>query len=142
MIDFAARSAATGGVGFVDVNDTTKNRARINSFMASIAIERATGIETIPHLTPRDMSVTGIESLLLGAHAEGIRNVLAITGDPPTTAGYASNAGVYEVEVRRNDGSTVGIHLDSRFQQVGSAADDDSGHGSDDDSGDGAEADD
>jgi homocysteine S-methyltransferase len=98
MIDFAARAAATGGVGFVDVNDTTKNRARINSFLASIAIERATGVETIPHLTPRDMSVTGIESLLLGAHAEGIRNVLAITGDPPTTAGFAANAGVYEVD--------------------------------------------
>ncbi|MBM3677039.1 MAG: bifunctional homocysteine S-methyltransferase/methylenetetrahydrofolate reductase, partial [Actinobacteria bacterium] len=98
MIDLAARSVATGAVGWVDVNDTTKNRARINSLMASIAIERATGIETIPHLTPRDLSITGIESLLLGAHAEGIRNVLAITGDPPTTAGFASNAGVYEVD--------------------------------------------
>jgi methionine synthase / methylenetetrahydrofolate reductase(NADPH) len=98
MLDFARRARATGGVGFVDVNDTTKNRARINSFLASIAIEQSTGIETIPHLTPRDMSVTGIESMLLGAHAAGIRNVLAITGDPPTAAGYASSAGVYEVD--------------------------------------------
>jgi hypothetical protein len=51
-------------------------------------------------------------------------------------------AGLYEVEVRRTDGSTVEIHLDSQFQQVGSAADDDSGSGTDDDSGDGAETDD
>jgi Peptidase propeptide and YPEB domain len=36
-------------------------------------------------------------------------------------------AGSYEVEVRRPDGSTVEIHLDEQFQQVGSAADDDSG---------------
>jgi uncharacterized membrane protein YkoI len=36
-------------------------------------------------------------------------------------------SGAYEVEVRRPDGSTVEIHLDSGFRQVGSAADDDSG---------------
>lgn len=51
-------------------------------------------------------------------------------------------AGLYEVEVRRPDGSTVEIHLDSQFQQVGSAADDDSGSGPDDESGEGAGADD
>ena len=36
-------------------------------------------------------------------------------------------AGVYEVEVRRTDGSTVEIHLDGQFRQVGSASNDDSG---------------
>jgi len=40
-------------------------------------------------------------------------------------------AGIYEVEVRRADGSTVEIHLDAQFQQVGSAPDDDSGAGDD-----------
>ena len=38
-------------------------------------------------------------------------------------------AGTFEVEVKRPDGSTVEIHLDGQFQQVGSAADDDSGSG-------------
>jgi uncharacterized membrane protein YkoI len=36
-------------------------------------------------------------------------------------------AGVYEVEVRRPDGSQVEIHLDAQLRQVGSAADDDTG---------------
>jgi hypothetical protein len=45
-------------------------------------------------------------------------------------------AGVYEVEVRRADGSTVEIHLDEQFRQVGSTADDDSGSDSDDAGGD------
>ena len=40
-------------------------------------------------------------------------------------------AGVYEVEVRREDGSQVEIHLDAGFAPVGSAADDDSGSESD-----------
>jgi hypothetical protein len=34
-------------------------------------------------------------------------------------------AGVYEVEVRRADGSQVEIHLDAQFEPVGSAPDDD-----------------
>jgi uncharacterized membrane protein YkoI len=38
-------------------------------------------------------------------------------------------AGVYEVEVRRTDGSSVEIHLDGQFRQVGSARDDDTGNG-------------
>ena len=35
-------------------------------------------------------------------------------------------SGVYEVEVRREDGSEVEIHLDAGFAPVGSAADDNS----------------
>ena len=62
------------------------------------AIERAAGIETIPHLTPRDSTIMGLESLLLGAHAEGVRNVLAVTGDPPEVGDYPGSQGVYEVD--------------------------------------------
>jgi homocysteine S-methyltransferase len=98
MLDLARRVVETGGAAWVDVNDTTKSRARIQSLVAAALIERSLGIETIPHLTPRDMTITGIESLLLGAHAEGIRNLLVVTGDPPTTAGRPDRAGVYEVD--------------------------------------------
>ena len=66
--------------------------------MASVAIERFAGIETIPHLTPRDSTITGLESQLLGAHAEGVRNILAVTGDPPEEADYPGARGVYEVD--------------------------------------------
>jgi homocysteine S-methyltransferase len=36
--------------------------------------------------------------MLLGAHAEGVRNVLAITGDPPEVGDYAGSRGVYEID--------------------------------------------
>jgi homocysteine S-methyltransferase len=85
-------------VGFVDINDNPMARARANALMASVAIERDCGIETIPHVTPRDTSVMGLESLLLGAHAEGVRNVLAVTGDPPEIGDYPGSRGVYEVD--------------------------------------------
>lgn len=44
-------------------------------------------------------------------------------------------AGLFEVEVRRADGSQIEIHLDDQFQPVGTAADDDSGAGDENDSG-------
>jgi methionine synthase / methylenetetrahydrofolate reductase (NADH) len=85
-------------VGFVDVNDNATARAGMSSLMASATIERATGLETIPHLTTRDSSVMGLESMLLGAHSEGVRNVLAITGDPPEVGDYPGARGVYEID--------------------------------------------
>ena len=90
--------AAHEAVHFVDVNDNPRARARMSGVMASVAIERECGIETIPHLTPRDTAIAGLESLLLGAHAEGVRNVLAVTGDPPEEGDYPGARGVYELE--------------------------------------------
>jgi hypothetical protein len=46
--------------------------------------------------------------------------------------------GAYEAEVKRDDGSQIEVHLDSDFQPLGSAADDDQGEGADDDAGEGA----
>jgi homocysteine S-methyltransferase len=83
---------------FVDVNDNPRARARMSGIMASVAIERFTGVETIPHLTPRDMTVAGLESILLGAHAEGVRNILSVTGDPPESGDYPGTHTVYDVD--------------------------------------------
>ena len=83
---------------FVDVNDNPRARARMSGIMASVAIERFTGVETIPHLTPRDMTIAGLESILLGAHAEGVRNILSVTGDPPESGDYPGTHAVYDVD--------------------------------------------
>jgi homocysteine S-methyltransferase len=98
MLDVARAIRASGKAQVVDVNDNPRARARMSGIMASVAIERFTGIETIPHLTPRDSTVTGLESILLGAHAEGVRNILAVTGDPPEEADYPGARGIYEVD--------------------------------------------
>jgi len=66
--------------------------------MAAVAIEEPVGLETIPHVSPQDASTMGLQSQLLGAHAAGVRNVLAITGDPPHVGDYPGSSGVYEVD--------------------------------------------
>jgi homocysteine S-methyltransferase len=98
LLEVAAELESSGLVHFVDVNDNATARAGINALMVSSAIERVTGLETIPHLTTRDSSVLGIESQLLGAHSEGVRNVLAVTGDPPEVGDYPGSQGVYEID--------------------------------------------
>ena len=98
MLELARALKESGRVDVVDVNDNPRARARMSGLMASATIERAVGLETIPHLTPRDASIAGLESMLLGAHAEGIRNVLAVTGDPPEAGDYPGAQGVYEID--------------------------------------------
>jgi methionine synthase / methylenetetrahydrofolate reductase(NADPH) len=98
LIEVAQALKDSGRVGFVDINDNATARAGMSALMVSAAIERQAGIETIPHLTTRDWTVMGLESMLLGAHAEGVRNVLAITGDPPEVGDYPGSRGVYEVD--------------------------------------------
>ena len=98
MLDVATRLRASGVVHEVDVNDNPMARARLSALMAAIAIERTVGLETIPHVTPRDASIMGLQSQLLGAHAEGIRNILAVTGDPPHVGDYPGSSGVYDID--------------------------------------------
>ncbi|MGZ4430393.1 MAG: bifunctional homocysteine S-methyltransferase/methylenetetrahydrofolate reductase [Gaiellales bacterium] len=98
MIEASQRLAGSGLVDVFDVNDNPLARARMNALIASALIERAVGVETIPHVTPRDATIRGIESLLLGAHAVGIRNVLAVTGDLPPPGDRGGSDGVYQVD--------------------------------------------
>jgi homocysteine S-methyltransferase len=98
LIASARALAGAGGVDVFDVNDNPLARARMNALVASALIEQQVGVETIPHVTPRDASVRGIESMLLGAHAVGIRNVLAVTGDPPPSGDPHGSQAVYEVD--------------------------------------------
>ena len=98
MLGVAARLRDSGEVHAVDINDNPMARARLSALMAATVIERSVALETIPHVTPRDASVMGLQSQLLGAHAEGVRNVLAVTGDPPHVGDYPGSSGVYDVD--------------------------------------------
>ncbi|MFQ5927546.1 MAG: bifunctional homocysteine S-methyltransferase/methylenetetrahydrofolate reductase [Terriglobia bacterium] len=85
-------------VDAVDINSGTLARVGMDALLLAAAIER-TGMETIPHLTTRDANIIGLQAMLLGAWAVGgIRNILAITGDPPVLGDHPEVAGVYEVD--------------------------------------------
>ncbi len=89
---------ASGRVDAIDINSGTMARVGMDAMMTAAALE-ARGVETIPHLTTRDFNIIGLQAILLGAWTVcGVRNVLAITGDPPSVGDYPETSGVYEVD--------------------------------------------
>src|SRR5262249_62064900 len=55
-------------------------------------------VETIIHFTTRDRNVMALQSDPLGAHALGIHNILALTGDPVRAGNYPNLTGVWDVD--------------------------------------------
>jgi homocysteine S-methyltransferase len=89
----------SGKVDVVDINSNPVARVMMDSLITAGQIEDKVGMPTIPHVTTREMNIMGLQSLMLGAWgALKIRNVLAVTGDPPQTGEYPEAKGVYEVD--------------------------------------------
>ena len=89
---------STGCVDTIDINSGTLARVGMDAMMVAGALE-ARGVETIPHLTTRDLNLIGLQAILLGAWTVGgVRNVLAITGDPPSVGDHPETSGVYEID--------------------------------------------
>jgi methionine synthase / methylenetetrahydrofolate reductase(NADPH) len=89
---------ASGKVDAIDINSGAMARVGMDALVTAGALE-ARGVETVPHLTTRDFNIIGLQAMLLGAWSVGgVRNVLAITGDPPSVGDYPEASGVYEVD--------------------------------------------
>jgi homocysteine S-methyltransferase len=89
---------ASGKVDAIDINSGAMARVGMDALVVAGALE-ARGVETVPHLTTRDENIIGLQAGLLGAWTVGgVRNVLAITGDPPSVGDYPETSGVYEVD--------------------------------------------
>jgi len=89
---------ASKKVDAIDINSGAMARVGMDALVVAGALE-ARGIETVPHLTTRDYNIIGLQAMLLGAWTVGgVRNVLAITGDPPSVGDYPETSGVYEVD--------------------------------------------
>jgi len=98
IVEQVSRVMASGEVDAIDINSGTLARVGMDALVLAGALE-AHGFETIPHLTTRDSNMIGLQAMLLGAWAVGgVRNVLAITGDPPSLGDYPEASGVYEVD--------------------------------------------
>jgi len=93
-----ARMLKEAGVDAINVADSPMARVRMSAMTLCYLIQHEVGIETIIHFTTRDRSLMGLQSELLGAHAAGIRNVLALTGDPPSLGDYPDSTPVFDVD--------------------------------------------
>ena len=64
----------------------------------AFGIQHDLDLECVVHFTTRDRNLMALESELLGAHALGVRNILALTGDPPRIGDYPTGTGVWDVD--------------------------------------------
>ncbi len=86
------------GVEIVDINDGSLGRVRMSVLATALLIRDHTGLDVNMHFTCRDRNLMGIQADLLGAHALDIRNILAMTGDPPRAGDYANATAVFDVD--------------------------------------------
>src|SRR5438034_296435 len=86
------------GVEIVDINDGSLGRVRMAVLPTALLVREATGLDINMHFTCRDRNLMGIQADLLGAHALDVRNILALTGDPPRTGDYANATAVFDVD--------------------------------------------
>ena len=94
----AARLLQAAGVDLVNVSDSAMARVRMGCLAVAFGIQHDLDLECLVHFTTRDRNLMALESELLGAHALGVRDILALTGDPPRTGDYPTGAGVWDVD--------------------------------------------
>src|SRR5207247_10539086 len=71
-------------VDAVIVSDAVGGAARMSAQTLAVLIQQRVGIEALLHYTCLHRNVLSIQSDLLGAYALGLRNILAVTGHPPS----------------------------------------------------------
>jgi homocysteine S-methyltransferase len=94
----AARLLGEAGVDAVNVSDSAMARVRMGAMAVAFGIQHDLDLECLVHFTTRDRNLMAIESELLGAHALGVRNIIALTGDPPRVGDYPTGTGVWDVD--------------------------------------------
>jgi homocysteine S-methyltransferase len=93
-----ARRLHQFGIDAINIPDGPRASARMSALALATILQREVGIETVLHFACRDRNVIGMQSDLLGAWALGLRNILAITGDPPKLGNYPDATAVFDVD--------------------------------------------
>lgn len=86
-----------GRVHGVNITDGSRAVMRMSS-LAAAAILLQHGVEPICQMACRDRNRIALQADLLGAHALGIRNILALTGDPVKAGDQTEARSVFDLE--------------------------------------------
>lgn len=86
-----------GRVHAVNITDGSRAVLRMSSLAASVILLQH-GIEPICQMACRDRNRIALQADLMGAHALGIRNVLALTGDPVKAGDHVDAKSVFDLE--------------------------------------------
>ena len=93
-----AQLVKDAGADAVNIGDSPMARVRMSALSLAVMIRQQVGTDTLIHFTSRDKNLMALQAELIGAHALGIRNIIALTGDPPRIGDYPSATGVWDVD--------------------------------------------
>lgn len=86
-----------GRVHAVNITDGSRAVLRMCPMVASVILLQH-GIEPICQMACRDRNRIGLQADLMGAHALGIHNILALTGDPVKAGDHVEAKSVFDLE--------------------------------------------
>jgi len=93
----AAQALAAAQVDAISLAENPLARIRLGNLALARRIQEEAGVEVIAHVTCRDRNLIGLHSELMGAHLLGLRNILAVTGDPVSVGGEAGATSVFDL---------------------------------------------
>lgn len=93
-----AKCLKIAGVDVINISDGARARLRMNPMSVCATLMRQVGVDTTMHFSCRDRNLLAVQADLLGVHALGIRNILAVTGDPANIGDYPSATSVFDID--------------------------------------------
>lgn len=110
-----AKTLKIAGVDVINISDGARARLRMNPMAVCALLMTRVGVDTTMHFACRDRNLLAVQADLLGSHALGIRNILAVTGDPANIGDYPSATSVFDIDsvglIRILDRMNQGIDL-------------------------------
>jgi len=93
-----ARFLQESGIDVVNIADGPRAVARMGPGAMANLVHKECGMESVVHVCCRDRNILGLQMDLIGAHALGQHNILAVTGDPPKMGSYPDATAVFDID--------------------------------------------
>jgi methylenetetrahydrofolate reductase (NADPH) len=90
-----------GRVHAINVTDSSRAVLGMSPLAATVILQQRVGVETICQIACRDRNRIAMQGDLFGAEALGIRNILALTGDPVKAGDHPDARAVFDLEAVR-----------------------------------------
>ncbi len=94
----ASRRLKERGADAIDISDGARARLRMHPVAVARIVQEQVGIEVVAHISCRDRNIIGLQADLLSATALGVKNILAVTGDPAQIGDYPEATSVFDTD--------------------------------------------